>query len=186
MEPAAAKLAAALESTPIGEPRFPVFANGSAAPFADIRRELSENLLRPVRFRETLLALRANGVDRFAEFGPGAVLTGLVKRTLAASRGRGVKAGIFGIGAALPEHIVTNAHWAQRLDTTDEWIVRRTGIHERRWLNGDGTMATLAAQACDAALRDAGRTAGEVDQIIVTTITPGPHHARASRPRCRT
>lgn len=83
-----------------------------------------------------------------------------------------MKAGIFGIGAALPQHIVTNAHWAERLDTSDEWIVRRTGIHERRWLNGDGTMAALAAQACDAALRDAGRTAGEVDQIIVTTITP--------------
>lgn len=85
MEPAAAKLAAALQRTPIGEPRFPVFANGSAAPFADIRRELAENLLRPVRFRETLLALRANGVDRFAELGPGEVLTGLVKRTMRAA-----------------------------------------------------------------------------------------------------
>ncbi len=85
MQPAAAKLAAALKATPIGEPRFPVFANGSAAPFADVRRELSDNLLKPVRFRETLLALRAAGVDRFVELGPGEVLTGLVKRTLRAT-----------------------------------------------------------------------------------------------------
>jgi malonyl CoA-acyl carrier protein transacylase len=85
MEPAAAKLAVALKQTPIGAPRFPVFANGSAAPFADARRELSENLLRSVRFRETLLALRAAGVDRFVELGPGEVLTGLVKRTLRAA-----------------------------------------------------------------------------------------------------
>jgi malonyl CoA-acyl carrier protein transacylase len=85
MEPAAAKLAAALKATPVAAPRFPVFANGSAAPFTDVKRELSENLLRPVRFRETLLALRAAGIDRFAELGPGEVLTGLVKRTLRAA-----------------------------------------------------------------------------------------------------
>jgi malonyl CoA-acyl carrier protein transacylase len=84
MEPAAAKLAAALASTPIGQLRFPVYSNGSAAPFADIRRELAENLLKPVRFRETLLALRAAGAERYVELGPGQVLTGLVKRTLRA------------------------------------------------------------------------------------------------------
>jgi 3-oxoacyl-[acyl-carrier-protein] synthase-3 len=83
-----------------------------------------------------------------------------------------MKAGIFGIGTALPEQIITNAHWEARLDTTDAWIVRRTGIRERRWLNGHDTVATLAAQACAEALRDAGREAGDVDQIIVSTITP--------------
>jgi [acyl-carrier-protein] S-malonyltransferase len=62
-----------------------VYANVTAAPFADVRRELAENLLRPVRWRETLLALRAAGVERFVELGPGSVLTGLVKRTLAAA-----------------------------------------------------------------------------------------------------
>jgi malonyl CoA-acyl carrier protein transacylase len=85
MEPAAERLAAAIARTPVRSPRLPVYANGTAAPFADIRRELAGNLLRPVRWRETLLALRAAGVERFVELGPGAVLTGLVKRTLAAA-----------------------------------------------------------------------------------------------------
>jgi malonyl CoA-acyl carrier protein transacylase len=85
MEPAAARLRAALESTPVSAMEIPVYSNGSAAPFVDVRVELAENLLRPVRWRETLLALRTAGVDRFVELGPGAVLTGLVKRTLAAA-----------------------------------------------------------------------------------------------------
>src|SRR3954454_2539933 len=83
MEPAADRLRAALGATPIADAGFPVWSNGSAAPFVDVRRELAENLLKPVRWRETLLALRAHGVDRFVELGPGAVLTGMVKRTLA-------------------------------------------------------------------------------------------------------
>jgi [acyl-carrier-protein] S-malonyltransferase len=85
MEPAAADLRAALADIPVHRPRFPVYSNGTAAPFADVRVELAENLLRPVRWRETLLAQRAAGIDRFVELGPGAVLTGLVKRTLRAA-----------------------------------------------------------------------------------------------------
>ena len=56
---------------------------------------------------------------------------------LTPKRRRGMTAGIFGIGAALPEHVITNADLEQRLDTNDEWIVRRTGIRERRHLQGD-------------------------------------------------
>jgi [acyl-carrier-protein] S-malonyltransferase len=82
MQPAAARLDAALADTAVAPPRFPVYSNGSAAPFVDVRRELAQNLLRPVRWRETMLALRAAGVERFVELGPGAVLAGLVKRTL--------------------------------------------------------------------------------------------------------
>jgi malonyl CoA-acyl carrier protein transacylase len=82
MAPAADALRAALDATDVREPAFPVLSNGSAQPFADVRRELAENLLRPVRWRETLLALHALGATDFVECGPGAVLRGLVKRTL--------------------------------------------------------------------------------------------------------
>jgi [acyl-carrier-protein] S-malonyltransferase len=85
MEPAADRLRAALDRTPVSPMEIPVGSNGTAAPFGDVRAELAENLLRAVRWRETLLALRAAGVERFVELGPGAVLTGLVKRTLAAA-----------------------------------------------------------------------------------------------------
>src|SRR5215207_919159 len=85
MEPAADRLRAALDRTPVSPMEIPVYSNGTAAPFGDVRAELAENLLRAVRWRETLLALRAAGVERFVELGPGAVLTGLVKRTLAAA-----------------------------------------------------------------------------------------------------
>jgi 3-oxoacyl-[acyl-carrier-protein] synthase-3 len=85
---------------------------------------------------------------------------------------RGMTAGLFGVGAALPERVVGNDHFAMHLDTNDAWIVRRTGIRTRRWLDEGEPLAPLAAQACAAALADAGRTADEVDQVIISTITP--------------
>ena len=85
MEPAAERLRTALEATPLGELQIPVYSNGTAAPFVDVRSELSQNLLRGVRWRETLLAMRTAGIERFVELGPGSVLTGLVKRTLQAA-----------------------------------------------------------------------------------------------------
>lgn len=85
MEPAAERLRTALEATPVQELQIPVYSNGTAAPFVDVRSELSQNLLRGVRWRETLLAMRTAGIERFVELGPGAVLTGLVKRTLQAA-----------------------------------------------------------------------------------------------------
>jgi malonyl CoA-acyl carrier protein transacylase len=84
MAPAAASLRAALDATSIREPAFPVLSNGSTEPFEDVRRELAENLLKPVRWREILLSLQAMGATDYVECGPGAVLTGLVKRTLRA------------------------------------------------------------------------------------------------------
>jgi 3-oxoacyl-[acyl-carrier-protein] synthase-3 len=79
---------------------------------------------------------------------------------------------ILGIGAALPEHLITNAALVERLDTNDEWIVRRTGIRERRHLLAGETLAVLAADAASAALADAGSHAADVDYVIVATITP--------------
>jgi 3-oxoacyl-[acyl-carrier-protein] synthase-3 len=89
-----------------------------------------------------------------------------------AARRRGLTAGIFGVGAALPERVVGNDEIVARLDTTDEWIVRRTGIRERRIVAPDQPLSELATRACALALEDAGRTPDEVDQIIVSTITP--------------
>jgi 3-oxoacyl-[acyl-carrier-protein] synthase-3 len=85
---------------------------------------------------------------------------------------RTLRAGIFGVGAALPEQVVTNDDLTRTLDTSDEWIVRRTGIRTRHWLGEGETLAPLAAQACLRALADAGRDPGEVDRIVVATVTP--------------
>lgn len=77
-----------------------------------------------------------------------------------------------GIGSALPEQIVTNKQFESYLDTTDEWIQRRTGIRERRHLNGTVTLTDLALEACVDALQDAGRNAADIDHVIVATFTP--------------
>lgn len=83
-----------------------------------------------------------------------------------------MKAGVFGVGSALPEHIVTNAFLESYLDTTDAWIVRRTGIRERRHLNGSHTLTDLAVASCVDALADARCKPSDVDYVIVSTITP--------------
>jgi [acyl-carrier-protein] S-malonyltransferase len=82
MASALPEFAAALDSVEISAPRVPVLSAVTAAPFEDVRSQLVQALTMPVRWRETLLALRELGADRFVEVGPGRVLTGLVKRTL--------------------------------------------------------------------------------------------------------
>jgi malonyl CoA-acyl carrier protein transacylase len=74
---------AALARIEVRPPRVPVFSSVTARPFEDIRAELARALVRPVRWRETLFGLRDRGAARFVEVGPGKVLTGLVRRTLA-------------------------------------------------------------------------------------------------------
>jgi 3-oxoacyl-[acyl-carrier-protein] synthase-3 len=79
---------------------------------------------------------------------------------------------IAGTGSYLPERIVTNRELEGRIDTTDEWIVSRTGI-EARHVAADGEMTSdLALHAARKALEAAGATAADVDLIIVATTTP--------------
>jgi [acyl-carrier-protein] S-malonyltransferase len=82
MASAAPEFAAALDRVQIAAPRVPVLSAVTAEPFDDVRARLVEALTMPVRWRETMLALRARGAERFVEVGPGKVLTGLAKRTL--------------------------------------------------------------------------------------------------------
>ncbi|HEY3943671.1 MAG TPA: ACP S-malonyltransferase [Solirubrobacteraceae bacterium] len=82
MAPAAPKFEAALARVNFSNPRVPVLTAVTAEPFDDIPLRLAQALTRPVRWRETMLALREHGVERFVEVGPGRVLTGLAKRTL--------------------------------------------------------------------------------------------------------
>jgi len=80
--------------------------------------------------------------------------------------------GILGLGAYVPERVMTNEEWAQYVDTSDEWITTRTGIKNRRIAAEDQTTVTLAAEAARVALEDARITIDEVDEIIVATDTP--------------
>jgi len=78
-------------------------------------------------------------------------------------------AAITGWGSALPDKVVTNDDFAARLDTSDEWIVERTGIRERRM---GGTTAELATEAGIAALKRAGLGADEIELLVLATTTP--------------
>ncbi|SEG72028.1 beta-ketoacyl-ACP synthase III [Bosea lathyri] len=79
---------------------------------------------------------------------------------------------ILGCGSYLPARIVTNAELAERVDTTDEWIVQRTGIRQRHVAGDDEPTSVLGLKAAQAALADAGMDASEIDLIIVATATP--------------
>jgi [acyl-carrier-protein] S-malonyltransferase len=82
MASAVPEFKAALERVPIKPGAVTVLSAVTAAPFDDVRRRLAEALTMPVRWRETMLAMRELGAERFVEVGPGRVLTGLAKRTL--------------------------------------------------------------------------------------------------------
>jgi malonyl CoA-acyl carrier protein transacylase len=82
MEPAVAPFRAALDETEVHEAAFPVFSSATTKPFEDVRAELTDVLTRPVRWRETVLALHEAGGRRFVEVGPGKVLARLGKRIL--------------------------------------------------------------------------------------------------------
>ena len=83
-----------------------------------------------------------------------------------------LRAVITGTGSALPARRVSNAELAQTVDTTDEWIVERTGIRFRHIAGDDETTATLGTAAARKAMEAAGIEADDVDLIILATATP--------------
>ena len=83
---------------------------------------------------------------------------------------RGVR--ILGTGMAVPDHVVTNADLAKLMDTTHDWIVERSGIEQRRFVQGDETPSSLAEIACRQALNRADMTIDEIDCIVVASLSP--------------
>lgn len=83
-----------------------------------------------------------------------------------------IRSVVRGTGSALPEQRVSNADLEQRLDTSDAWIVERTGIRFRHIAQPHETTATLAADACRAALESSGLVAADIDLIVLATATP--------------
>jgi len=82
------------------------------------------------------------------------------------------KAKIIGTGSYLPERVLTNRDLERMVETTDEWIVSRTGMRERRIAGPDEYSSTMGAAASLAAMADAGISALEIDFIIVASLTP--------------
>ena len=79
---------------------------------------------------------------------------------------------IKGVGAYLPERVLTNKELAKNVDTSDEWIVARSGIHQRHIAADDQSTSDLAIEAAKRALKNAGLDGTEVDLFVVATATP--------------
>lgn len=82
------------------------------------------------------------------------------------------RSAVTGVGSYLPDNIVTNDDLSKFVDTTDEWIVERTGIRQRHKAADDQPTSDLAVQSALRALEAAGRTAADIDLIVVATTTP--------------
>src|SRR2546426_3826982 len=89
-----------------------------------------------------------------------------------AKAGGPFRVGITGIGVHVPERVVTNAELERMVDTSDEWIVERTGIKERRIAEPGQAASDLALPAARDALEQAGTEPDEIDYIVVATSTP--------------
>jgi 3-oxoacyl-[acyl-carrier-protein] synthase-3 len=83
-----------------------------------------------------------------------------------------IRSVVRGVGSALPRRIMKNAEFETMLDTSDEWIVQRTGIRQRHIAGDDETTASLAEAAARAALNNAGLTPDDIDLIVLATSTP--------------
>lgn len=83
-----------------------------------------------------------------------------------------IRSVVVGCGSYLPERILTNADLAKMVDTTDEWIVERSGIKQRHIAAEGELTSDLALKASQAALQNAGLTADDIDLIVLATATP--------------
>jgi len=79
---------------------------------------------------------------------------------------------ILGIGMAVPERVVTNDDLAKQMETSNEWIVERTGIEQRRWVSPGEDGASLATKASREAIERAGLQPTDIDMIIYATLSP--------------
>lgn len=93
-------------------------------------------------------------------------------RFVADVAGNGRTIGITGVGAYVPEKVLTNADLEKMVETSDEWITTRTGIKERRIAAPTEAASDLALPAARQALDDAGVTAAEIDLVVCATATP--------------
>jgi 3-oxoacyl-[acyl-carrier-protein] synthase-3 len=84
----------------------------------------------------------------------------------------GQRVALIGIGSHVPERVMSNDEIATMVDTSDEWIAQRTGIHERRIAAAADSSASLGAEAARRALASAGIDAGELDLIVTATASP--------------
>jgi 3-oxoacyl-[acyl-carrier-protein] synthase III len=84
----------------------------------------------------------------------------------------GMRVGITGVGAYVPDKVLTNADLERMVETDDEWIVERTGIRERRIAADSQAASDLAVPACRQALERAGLSGEEIDYVVVATATP--------------
>ena len=84
----------------------------------------------------------------------------------------GFHVSITGLGAYAPDRVLTNDELARIVDTSDEWIIERTGIRERRVAAPDQALSDLALPACRDALEQAGARAEEIDFLVCATVTP--------------
>ncbi len=87
-------------------------------------------------------------------------------------RADGPRVSITGLGVYAPERVLTNAELSTIVDTTDEWIMERTGIRERRIAAPEEALTDLALPAARAALDEAGITPEEIDLLVCATVTP--------------
>jgi len=82
------------------------------------------------------------------------------------------RSAIVGTGFYVPDRVVTNEELTRYMDTSDEWIVERSGIRERRWVDPGMSSAEMAARASRSALDEAGMEVGDIDAIVLGTLSP--------------